>query len=171
MPVGCKHTLHWKDLFDNVDKDEVVLNSCPGGWHRILQAREAKVRGVHLRYQGQPFLHPFAAGKKICTLAGSSPLQSLPVVGHEENELLSSEDSSTSSNNGLLDKDEDDSSSGLERLDSPVEWNRCRQGSSRCLVCRACCRRSGRSSHKIGICTCTLVLRLRKAPFCRPETG
>ena len=38
----------WKDLFDNVDKDEVVLNSCPRRWDRILQARETKVRGVHL---------------------------------------------------------------------------------------------------------------------------
>ena len=66
------------------------------------------------------------------TLAGSSPLQSLPVVGHscpEEKELLSSDDSSTSSK-GLPENEEEDSSSGLERLDSPVEWNRCRHGSS-----------------------------------------
>ena len=72
------------------------------------------------------------SGLKKLTLAGSSPLQSLPVVGHscpEEKELLSSDDSSTSSK-GLLENDEDDSSSGLERLDSPVEWNRCRHGSS-----------------------------------------
>ena len=74
---------------------------------------------------------------KICTLAGSSPLQSLP--GHscpDEKELLSSEDSSTSSN-GLLEKVEDDSSSGLDKLDSPVEWNRWRQTSSCRLVCGA----------------------------------
>ena len=132
MQANCSRI--WKDLFDNIDKDEVVLNSCPGWWDGVIQPREIKVRGVHLHIPVVWTTHPFI----ICnTLAGSSPLQSLAVVGHlcpEETELLSSEDSSsTSSNKGLLlDKDKDDSSSGLERLDSPVEWNRCRQGC--CLV-------------------------------------
>ena len=145
MQAHCSRV--WPDLFDNVDKNKVIFNRCPGGRHRILQAREAKVRGVHLSVSTiYPSVFHLQQKKmyKQCTLAGSSPLQSLPVAGHsqcpEEKELLSSEDSSTSSINGLLDNDEDDSSSGLDRLDSPVEWNRCRQGSSRCLVCRVCCR-------------------------------
>ena len=46
MSVGC--TVHWKDLFDNVDKDKVVLNSCPGRWDGVLQTRETQVRCVHL---------------------------------------------------------------------------------------------------------------------------
>ena len=118
--------------------------------------------------------HPYFISRREGTLAGSSPLQSLPAVGHscpEEKELLSSEDSSTSSNKGLLDNDEDDSSSGLERLDSPVEWNRCRQGSLCCLVVCGAWKSSGGSSHMIGICTWTLVLRFRIAPFFRPEIG
>ena len=118
----------WKDLFDNIDKDKVVLNSRPGRRDRILQSRETKVRGVHLVEVSKEDSSIFIiCSRREDTLAGSSPLQSLPVVGHscpEEKELLSSEDSSTSSNKGLLDNDEEDSSSGLERLDSPVEWNR-----------------------------------------------
>ena len=46
MQAHCSRV--WPDLFDNVDKDKVIFNRCPGGGHRILQAREAKVRGVHL---------------------------------------------------------------------------------------------------------------------------
>jgi len=48
-PGGEKDARGDVGLFDNVDKDKVVLNSCPGRWDGVLQTRETQVRCVHPR--------------------------------------------------------------------------------------------------------------------------
>ena len=174
MPVGCKHTLHRRDLFDNVDKDEVVLNSCPGRWDRILQPRETQVRGVHLHqwiftsFDNLQKKIPWSAPLRcnhwqpsatlVPTRRSCCPPKTLPPppTGSSRSTMMAPPLGLRGSLILLL-------SGTVVAKAPPVVLPDQPGGIHEDQVLRL------RFSY--FFCTCTLVLRLRKAPFFRPDIG